>query len=49
MGWLFIHTQRGNRERFAPDLIKDPVISWVDRTFIYWRSSASSSPSPSAG
>ena len=36
MGWLFIHTQRGNKERFAPDLLKDPVISWVDRTFIYW-------------
>jgi stearoyl-CoA desaturase (delta-9 desaturase) len=36
MGWIFIHTQRGNKERFAPDLIKDPVISWVDRTFIYW-------------
>ena len=36
MGWLFIHTQRGNKERFAPDLIEDPMISWVDRTFIYW-------------
>jgi stearoyl-CoA desaturase (delta-9 desaturase) len=36
MGWLFVHTQRGNKERYAPDLLKDPVISWVDRTFIYW-------------
>jgi stearoyl-CoA desaturase (delta-9 desaturase) len=36
VGWIFIHTQRGNKERFAPDLIKDTVISWVDRTFIYW-------------
>ena len=36
MGWLFIHTQRGNKERFAPDLLGDPIISWVDRTFIYW-------------
>jgi stearoyl-CoA desaturase (delta-9 desaturase) len=36
MGWLFIHTQRGNKERFAPDLIKDPTINWVDRTFLYW-------------
>jgi stearoyl-CoA desaturase (delta-9 desaturase) len=36
LGWIFIHTQRGNKERFAPDLIKDPVINWVDRTFIYW-------------
>jgi stearoyl-CoA desaturase (delta-9 desaturase) len=36
MGWLFIHTQRGNKERFAPDLLEDPVVSWVDRTFIVW-------------
>ncbi len=36
MGWLFIHTQRGNKERFAPDLIKDPIINWVDRTFLIW-------------
>jgi len=36
MGWLFIHTQRGNKERYAPDLIKDPQIKFVDRTFIWW-------------
>jgi stearoyl-CoA desaturase (delta-9 desaturase) len=36
LGWLFIHTQRGNRRRFAPDMIADPVISWVDRTFLLW-------------
>lgn len=36
VGWIFIHTQRGNKERFAPDLVKDPVVSWVDRTFIIW-------------
>jgi stearoyl-CoA desaturase (delta-9 desaturase) len=36
MGWLFIHTQRGNKERFARDLLDDPVISWVDRTFLHW-------------
>jgi stearoyl-CoA desaturase (delta-9 desaturase) len=36
VGWIFIHTQRGNKERFAPDLMKDPIISWVDRTFILW-------------
>src|ERR1700754_133437 len=23
VGWLFIHTQRGNRRRYAPDLIRD--------------------------
>jgi stearoyl-CoA desaturase (Delta-9 desaturase) len=36
MGWLFIHTQRGNKERYAPDLLEDPVIRWVDRTFVLW-------------
>ena len=36
VGWLFIHTQRGNRERYAPDLLKDPDIAWVDRTFFVW-------------
>jgi stearoyl-CoA desaturase (Delta-9 desaturase) len=36
MGWLFIHTQRGARKRYAPDLVADPVVSWVDRTFIFW-------------
>jgi stearoyl-CoA desaturase (Delta-9 desaturase) len=36
VGWIFIHTQRGNKERFARDLLADPIISWVDRTFILW-------------
>jgi stearoyl-CoA desaturase (delta-9 desaturase) len=36
MGWLFIHTQRGARQRYAPDLIKDPVVSFIDRTFALW-------------
>jgi stearoyl-CoA desaturase (delta-9 desaturase) len=36
VGWIFIHTQRGNKERFAPDLVSDPIISYVDRTFILW-------------
>jgi stearoyl-CoA desaturase (Delta-9 desaturase) len=36
LGWIFIHTQRGNKERFAPDLIADPVVSFVNRTFILW-------------
>jgi stearoyl-CoA desaturase (delta-9 desaturase) len=36
MGWLFLHTQRGARKRYAPDLIADPVVSWVDRTFVLW-------------
>jgi stearoyl-CoA desaturase (delta-9 desaturase) len=36
VGWLFIHTQRGNKQRYAPDLIKDPQISFIDRTFLVW-------------
>src|SRR4051812_15189441 len=36
VGWLFIHTQRGNKERYAPDLMRDPLIRWVDRTFVLW-------------
>ena len=36
VGWLFLHTQRGNKERYAPDLIADPTISFIDRTFVLW-------------
>ena len=35
-GWLFIHTHRGNKERYAPDLIADPLISRIDRLFALW-------------
>jgi stearoyl-CoA desaturase (Delta-9 desaturase) len=36
VGWLFIHTQRGARDRYAPDLVRDPVVRFVDRTFVLW-------------
>jgi stearoyl-CoA desaturase (delta-9 desaturase) len=36
LGWLFIHTQRGSKARFAPDLLKDPVTRMIDRTFVLW-------------
>ena len=36
MGWLFIHTHRGRKTRYAPDLVQDPVVSFVDRTFVLW-------------
>ncbi len=36
VGWLFDHSQRGARERFAADLVADPVVSFVDRTFVLW-------------
>jgi stearoyl-CoA desaturase (Delta-9 desaturase) len=36
LGWLFIHTHRGAKNRYAPDLLKDPVIAFIDRTFLIW-------------
>jgi stearoyl-CoA desaturase (delta-9 desaturase) len=36
VGWLFLHTERGNKQRYAPDLLADPVVSWIDRTFLLW-------------
>ncbi len=36
LGWLFVHTQRGAKDRYAPDLINDPAVRFVDRTFLLW-------------
>jgi stearoyl-CoA desaturase (delta-9 desaturase) len=36
MGWLFIHTQRGAKRRYAPDLMADPLIARIDRLFLVW-------------
>ena len=36
LGWLFIHTQRGAKDRYARDLIDDPTIRFIDRTFVLW-------------
>jgi stearoyl-CoA desaturase (Delta-9 desaturase) len=36
IGWLFVHDQRGSRDRYAPDLLADPVLRFVDRWFIAW-------------
>src|SRR5918999_311691 len=36
VGWLFVHDQRGSRARYAPDLLRDPVVRFVDRTFFLW-------------
>jgi stearoyl-CoA desaturase (delta-9 desaturase) len=36
VGWLFIHTQRGSRDRYAPDLVRDPIVRFIDRTFVLW-------------
>jgi stearoyl-CoA desaturase (Delta-9 desaturase) len=36
VGWIFIHTQRGSHKRYAPDLLADPVVRTVNRTFLIW-------------
>jgi stearoyl-CoA desaturase (delta-9 desaturase) len=36
MGWLFVHDERGSKERYAPDLLADPAIRFVDRSFLFW-------------
>jgi stearoyl-CoA desaturase (Delta-9 desaturase) len=36
VGWLFLHTERGNKARYAPDLIADPLIRFIDRTTLWW-------------
>jgi stearoyl-CoA desaturase (Delta-9 desaturase) len=36
LGWLFAHAHSAARRRFAPDLIADPVIRFIDKTFLLW-------------
>ena len=36
VGWIFVHGQRGRKTRYAPDLLDDPVIRYIDRTFLRW-------------
>ena len=36
LGWLYDHSQRALKTRYAPDLMKDPLIRFVDRTFALW-------------
>jgi len=36
VGWLFEHTQRANKKRYAPDLVNDPLIAFIDRTTLLW-------------
>ena len=36
LGWLFVHNQRALKTRYAPDLLQDPLIRFVDRTFVVW-------------
>jgi stearoyl-CoA desaturase (Delta-9 desaturase) len=36
VGWLFVHTHRGRKTRYARDLLADPLVRFVDRTFVLW-------------
>jgi stearoyl-CoA desaturase (Delta-9 desaturase) len=36
VGWLFESVGTAERERFAPDLLKDQVIAVVDKSFLVW-------------
>ena len=36
VGWLFIHTDRGAKSRYAPDLVRDRLVRFIDRTFLVW-------------
>jgi stearoyl-CoA desaturase (delta-9 desaturase) len=36
VGWLFEGAGRGEPERYARDLLADPVIRFVDRAFVLW-------------
>jgi stearoyl-CoA desaturase (Delta-9 desaturase) len=36
VGWLFIHTQRAAKQRYAPDLFADADIRAVNNTFPVW-------------
>ena len=36
VGWLFESVGTAERERFAPDLLKDQVLAVVDKSFLVW-------------
>jgi stearoyl-CoA desaturase (delta-9 desaturase) len=36
IGWLFEGVGQAERERFAPDLVNDPVLRVIDRLFFLW-------------
>ncbi|HEY1687303.1 MAG TPA: acyl-CoA desaturase [Solirubrobacteraceae bacterium] len=36
VGWLFDDMGRADTQRYAPDLLADPVVSFVDRTCVLW-------------
>jgi stearoyl-CoA desaturase (delta-9 desaturase) len=36
VGWIFKGDGLANRERYAKDLLSDPVVRFIDRTFLLW-------------
>jgi stearoyl-CoA desaturase (Delta-9 desaturase) len=36
VGWVLFSDESAEEERYAPDLIADPVVRFVDRTFVLW-------------
>ena len=36
MGWMFVHPPAESRDRLGRDLVDDPMISFFDRTFLFW-------------
>jgi stearoyl-CoA desaturase (delta-9 desaturase) len=44
VGWLFIHTDRASKKRYAPDLLNDPLIRVIDRTFLVWAAAGLAAP-----
>ncbi len=36
VGWLLRAGPHASRQRYAPDLLADPVLRWIDRTFVVW-------------
>src|SRR5204862_1206991 len=36
VGWVLFSDEPAEEERYAPDLMKDPVVRFIDRTFVIW-------------
>ena len=36
VGWVFSDMEVADESRYAKDLLADPLIRWVDRTFVLW-------------
>jgi stearoyl-CoA desaturase (delta-9 desaturase) len=36
IGWVFSDMEVADEQRYAPDLLADPVVRFIDRTFVLW-------------